>query len=708
MITNLNEEKTMEAKFDSTNNEQRSAYRMIERTNNSFFLAGRAGTGKTTFLKNVQEGIKKNFVILAPTGQAAINAGGQTIHSFFGFNFGVLGPGEIGSMNRMKIGLVRNLDTIIIDEVSMVRCDIIDAIDRTLRHYVGNSAPFGGIQMVFVGDMFQLEPIATQKDRETLKDIYGHECFYFYKAAAIERINLPKIEFLKIYRQSDPGFIELLEHVRLGKMTVRDLIRINSRVSLCEDERMRITLCSTNADAKRINDGRLAEIDSEEKIYNATYSGKTRVTSDVAEELLTLKVGAQVMFTKNDRSRRWVNGTIGEIIELGEENVTVKLESGEQYIVEKEDWESIDYEYDHEKKRCIKTITGKVEQLPLRLAWAITIHKSQSLTFDHVAIDFGRGAFSNGQAYVALSRARTFDGLELVRPMSPASVRVSRAVLDFAEDFNDNDVIDRELSIGEAISAFEKSKDYDGAAVTLYEMASEEVGAGHTDRAYDYLMRAMAFIVDDECLKGKSWTTVNGAGNDFSVMNACGLYYSGKTDAAEAILRGLDNIWLDNNLLGLYLLARCLEDKEQWAELEEVYYRMLAIFNSVRDMGLDSISFRKMKYRLAILNERQFGDPGLGVMRNLIAENPSYERYHLAFRWMLWLHPEPIESYRKEMKSGNGENDIKECKLIEMTLDQECSDGDFLQQLRADLAEKTDGWNDYRHFINGLKLPMAF
>ena len=201
---------------------------------------------------------------------------------------------------------------------------------------------------------------------------------------------------------------------------------------------------------------------------------------------------------------------------------------------------------------------------------------------------------------------------------------------------------------------------------------------------------------------------MNGAGNDFSVMNACGLYYSGKKDAAEAILRGLDNTWLDNNLLGLYLLARCLEDKEQWAELEEVYYRMLAIFNSVRDMGLDSISFRKMKYRLAILNERQFGDPGLGVMRNLIAENPSYERYHLAFRWMLWLHPELIESYQKEMKSGNGENDIKECKLIEMTLDLECSDGDFLQQLRADIAEKTDGWNDYRHFINGLKLPMAF
>lgn len=695
----------MEAKFDITNNEQRSAYRLIERTNNSFFLAGRAGTGKTTFLKNVQDGIRKKFVILAPTGQAAINAGGQTIHSFFGFSFGVLGPGEIGNMNRSKIGLVRNLDTIIIDEVSMVRCDIIDAIDRTLRHYVGNSAPFGGIQMVFVGDMFQLEPIAIQKDRETLREIYGHDCFYFYKAAAIERINLPKIEFLKVYRQSDPHFIELLEHVRLGIMTARDLMKINSRVSRCDDDRMRITLCSTNADAKRINDGRLASIDSEAKTYQAIYSGTVRVASDVAEELLTFKVGAQVMFTKNDRARRWVNGTIGEIVELGEATVTVKLEDGEKHIVERDEWESIDYDYDHEKKCCIKTVIGRVEQLPLRLAWAITIHKSQSLTFDHVAIDFGRGAFSNGQAYVALSRARTFDGLELVRPMGPSSVRVSKAVLDFAEDFNDSNAIERELSIGEAINSFEKSKDYDGAAVTLYEMAAKEAASGNAERAYDYLTRAMAYTVDDECLQGRGWTTVDTEGNKYSVMNACGMYYSGEKDAAETILRGLDQSWLDNSLLGLYILGRCLEDKTQWADLEDVYYRMLAIFNTARDMGQDSITFRKLKYRMAILNERQYGDPGLGEMRNLISESPSYDKYHLAFRWMLWNHPDLIEAYEAE-DQDDGANE--ECKLVEMTLDRNCSEEDYLRQLRADRREKTSGWDSYRRFINGLKLPMAF
>ena len=617
-------------------------------------------------------------------------------------------------MNKTKIGLVQHLDTIIIDEVSMVRCDIIDAIDRTLRHYIGNSAPFGGIQMVFVGDMFQLEPIATQKDRETLKEIYGHDCYYFYKAAAIERMSLPKIEFLKIYRQNDPKFIDILEHVRLGQMTMRDLAAINSRVSpLCEGEKMRITLTSTNADAKRINDERLAEIDSEEKSYNAIYFGKAKVSSDVAEEVVTLKVGAQVMFTKNDRCRRWVNGTVGEVTELSDEYVKVKLEDGNEHIVQRDEWENIDYEYDHEKKCCIKTVIGKAEQLPLKLAWAITIHKSQSLTFDHVAIDFGRGAFSNGQAYVALSRARSFDGLELIRPMSPASVRVSKAILDFASDFNDSNAIARELSIGEAINAFEKSKDYDGAAVTLYEMAENAANSGHNDRALDYINRAMAFTVDDACLTGRPWSMVSAVGNDFSVVNACGSYYAGDKESAEAILRGLDESWLDNNLLGLYILGRCLEDKKQWKELEEVYYRMLAIFNSARDMGLDSIAFRKLKYRLAILNERQYGDPGLGVIRSLIAENPSYDKYHLALRWMLWKHPDIIKTYKaeaeKESAEESEENQAKEeSKLIVITLDKNRSEQEFLEALRVARAEKNNDWDDYRHFINKLKLPMAF
>jgi len=691
----------MEATFNSLNNEQRTAFKMIEKTNNSVFLAGRAGTGKTTFLRKVQEKINKKFVVLAPTGQAAINAGGQTIHSFFGLGFGVLGPGEIGTLNRNKIALVRSLDTIIIDEVSMVRCDIIDAIDRTLRHYIGSSAPFGGVQMVFVGDMFQLEPIATQQDRATLKEIYGHDSYYFYKAAVIERIDLPKIEFLTIYRQNDPHFIELLEHVRTGNMNYKDLLLINSRVTTESDNSMRITLTSTNADAKRINDERLSEIEGESKVYKAEYSGKSKVSSDVAEDSLIFKVGAQVMFTKNDRSQRWVNGTIGEVVSMSDDKVSVKLENGDVFEVQKEIWESVEYNYDPQKKCCDKTVVGRVSQLPLRLAWAITIHKSQSLTFDHVAIDFGRGAFSNGQAYVALSRARTLEGLELLRPMSTSSVKVSNDVLTFAKGFNDEDTISLELSIGEAVSGYEKAKDYDSASMTLFKMAQEDASYGHYTWAREFMSRAMAYTVDDSCLKITDWTLIPIQDNDFSVVNACGLFYSGKVHEAEDILNSIDTSWLDGSLLGLYILSRCQEERCSWDEVEETYFRMLALYNKVRDLGLDSISFRKMRYRLALLNESHYGDPGMGIIRSLMSENPTYDKYHVAMKRMFNKHPE----IKKEYQESDMEKESS--KLVSMVLDPECKEVDFLSYLQNARLQKDDEWDSYRKFINSLKLTMA-
>ena len=266
---------------------------MIAKTNNSFFLTGRAGTGKTTFIKNIQEKIQKKFVVLAPTGIAAINAGGQTIHSFFGLDFGVLGPGDIGTMNTNKIAIVRHIDTIIIDEVSMVRCDIMDAIDRTLRFYRKNSAPFGGLQMVFIGDMFQLEPVVTPADREILEEIYHSSSFYFYKSAVIQRYGLPKIEFLKIYRQSDPVFIELLEHVRTGNVSYRDLLRINSRVVAPGEgsQKLKVTLTCTKKTAQFINEERLEQLEGDLMVYVAEHTGDSRRCQDVAEDRLCLRVG---------------------------------------------------------------------------------------------------------------------------------------------------------------------------------------------------------------------------------------------------------------------------------------------------------------------------------------------------------------------------------------------------------------------------------
>lgn len=686
----------MEAKYDSTNNEQRAAYRMIEKTNNSFFLTGRAGTGKTSFLKAVQQNIGKNFIVLAPTGQAAINAGGQTIHSFFGFGLGVLGPNDYGRLSQDKFNVIAHLDTIIIDEMSMVRCDIVDAMDRTLRACLRSSAPFGGVQMVFVGDMFQLEPIVTPQDREMLREIYGQDGYAFYDAAVLRRASLPKIEFRKIYRQSDAAFIELLEHVRIGRVTSSDMALINSRFNRSGDGGHRVTLTSTNADAKRINDDRLARIGSEPATYQAVYAGK--FARDIVEDSLVLKAGAQVMFTRNDSAHRWVNGTLGEVMELGDDNVTVKLDGGETYKVEYEDWDSIEYEYDRAKKTCAKTIVGRVSQLPLRLAWAITIHKSQSLTFDRVAVDFGqRGAFANGQAYVALSRARSLEGLELVRPMSPASIRVSRGILGFARDFNDAGTIDRELAVGEAVSGFEKSGDYDGAAKTLFAMAGEAAAAGQADRACYCLSRAMDFAVDDSCLFGADWTLLGGTGDEISVANACGLYYGGNAPAAEAVLNTVDPSWLDGNLLGLYILARCLEDGRRWKETENVYYRMLAVYASYRDSGLDSIAFRKLKYRLAVLNERQYGDPGLEIIRGLIAENPNYDSYHLAFRWMFLQHRDELLDGSLSISDDGSES------LLGMLIDPSGSEDRFLERLQTARREKSEEWDNYLTFISKLK-----
>lgn len=377
-----------------TNPEQYNACQMIANTRHSFFLTGKAGTGKTTFLKKIQEEVAKNFLVLAPTGLAAINVGGQTIHSFFGFKFGVLGPGETGTLNPNKIALVRHIDTIIIDEVSMVRCDLIDAVDRTLRLYRKNSAPFGGVQMVFVGDMFQLEPVALPQDREIFYEIYGTDRCYFYKANVIRRYDLPKIEFLKIYRQSDPIFIEILDHFRTGNVTMRDVMRLNSRyvVPGMESDRLKITLATNNKVAKRIKDDRMAGLDSEAFVYTAIHEGDTRTLKDSVESELLLKEGAQVMFTRNDSLSRWVNGTLGTVKKLTQDGIVVKLDNDVEVDVDKAVWEVVEQEYNKEKKTCERRVVGRLQQYPLRLAWAITIHKSQGLTFDRVAIDLGPGA----------------------------------------------------------------------------------------------------------------------------------------------------------------------------------------------------------------------------------------------------------------------------------------------------------------------------
>jgi len=682
--------------FDRTNAEQQAAYDMIEKTSNSFFLAGRAGTGKTTFLKKIQEESKKSFVVLAPTGIAAMNAGGQTIHSFFGFDLGVLTPGYIGGMNENKIRAIRHIDGIIIDEVSMVRCDIMDAIDRTLRHYRKSYAPFGGLQMILVGDMFQLEPIATGQDKEILNEFYPGACYYFYKSMVIDRMELPKIEFQKIYRQTDPRFIELLEHLRVGQFSHADMARINSRV-VPEWERNShcVTLTSRREEAKAINDQKLEAIKEPEFTYDVMVQGECRRLSEILEEHLILKVGAQVMFTKNDRDGRWVNGTVCKISKLGENLVQVVMEDGTEHVVEQETWDFYDQEYDKNSKSLKKNIIGRASQYPLRLAWAITIHKSQSLTFNHVAVDFGKRAFSNGQAYVALSRARSFEGLELVRPMTSDSVMVSKDVLKFSEQFNDEKIISRELSIGSAIEASLREQDFDAIAVKLFGMASEAAGKGDSELARELMSRCMSYVVDDSCLVGQKWEPVVAISPEAYILNAVGFFYSGQTDKAEQIIRKIGGEKLVD-VTGLYILARCLEEKKDWNATEKIYDSLIVLHNKDIDMGMQSPVFRKVMYRVAILNETVYHQKGAHLLQKLMGECLTYAPYNTALR-SIYLNGIEVNLFEEE----DGD-ESKEPTLADMFADKSITNESFIEELKKRKAGKSPDIEDYRKFIREL------
>lgn len=693
----------MEIDFiDKDNAEQLAAWNMIENTRSSFFLAGRAGTGKTTFLKNVKEKSNKRFIVLAPTGIAAMNAGGQTIHSFFGLNFGVLTPGVFGSLNENKIAVVRHIDGIIIDEVSMVRCDIIDAIDRTLRLYRKSYEPFGGLQMIFVGDMFQLEPIATAQDRPILNEFYPSSSYYFYKSQAIESMQIPKIEFRKIYRQNDPKFIELLEHIRTGNMTHADLVRINSRV-VPEGERnsKSVTLTARRDDARAINESRLNTLEGELHTFDVTLEGDCKRVGEIAEEHLMLKEGAQVMFTKNDKDGKWVNGTVGTVKGFSDVHVRVALEDGTEYHVERETWEFTDYEYDKETKTCKQTVIGKATQYPLRLAWAITIHKSQSLTFTHVAVDFGRGAFSNGQAYVALSRARSLSGLELVRPMYRNSVLVSSDVLSFAREYNDSGIINRELSIGSAISGFLRDQDFDGAAVRLFEMAREAAGRGDSALSREIMERCMRNVVDDSCLEGQQWDPVTAVSQETHILNATGLFYAGEKERAEAIIMRIGGEKL-RDVNALYILARCLEEKKDWKSVERVYDILIGIHNEEMDRGLQSPAFRKVIYRVACLNEAVYNTPGVQLLKDLMAENITYVPYNRKLREII-LGRDGILELDEQESDITDESEEEKAPLWKLFLDREISDDDFIERLLEYKASDRDQIREYKRFVRELE-----
>ena len=449
-------EKDPTAHIDRDNQELQNALQIIQFTRRSLFLTGKAGTGKSTFLRYIASHTKKKHIILAPTGIAAINAGGATLHSFFKLPFHPLLPTdsrysprnirETLKYNGEKRKLLREVELIIIDEISMVRADIIDFIDKVLRIYCRNMRePFGGKQLLLVGDIYQLEPVVREEDRQLLQPFYPSS--FFFDAHVFREMPLVSIELNKVYRQTDPMFIGILDHIRTSTVTATDLQLLNRQVGATisqTDSVLAITLSTRRDTVDHINDKHLRALPGESTMFRGSIEGEFPESSLPTPIELEIKTGAQVLFIRNDREKRWVNGTLGTIIGIGDEedgHIYVRTEDGQDVDVEREIWSNVKYTFDTEEQKIVEQEIGTYTQFPLRLAWAITVHKSQGLTFRNVQIDFTGGVFAGGQTYVALSRCTSLQGISLKEPIRREDVFVRTEVHRFARSYNDSNTI---------------------------------------------------------------------------------------------------------------------------------------------------------------------------------------------------------------------------------------------------------------------------
>ena len=408
-----------------------SIVEQLENTKDHFYITGKAGSGKSTLLAYFRSVTQKNTAVLAPTGVAAIRVKGQTIHSFFGFPPKVIQTRHIKKVRQVE--LLQNLETLIIDEISMVRADVFDAIDYSLRvHRKKLTQPFGGVQVIVFGDLFQLPPVVNMDESSLLERIYPNGQFFFH-SNIFQDAQFKTLELQSIYRQTDDHFIYLLNAVRDGSITNSQIDNLNdSLVDNFEMDEGKIILTTTNARASGINQNYLKQLSSEEFSYRAQATGQFYKELFPTDEVLKLKKGAQVIMIKNDPEKRWVNGSIGTIHDIAEKKIKVKI-NHKIYEVKKEKWDRIQYSYDDDQQEVLENVTGSFKQYPMRLAWAITIHKSQGQTFEKVIIDMSHGSFAPGQLYVALSRCISLEGIELLRPLKKSDVIVNKQLIGFQD-----------------------------------------------------------------------------------------------------------------------------------------------------------------------------------------------------------------------------------------------------------------------------------
>jgi ATP-dependent DNA helicase PIF1 len=400
------------------------------------FLTGRAGTGKSTILRYFRATTAKKLVVLAPTGVAAVNVQGQTIHSFFRFGPDIT-VDKVRARHDRESGLFTRLQAIVIDEISMVRADLLDCIDAFLRlNGPEPQRPFGGISMIFVGDLYQLPPVVPPEEEKLFRTYYASP--YFFDARVLRTCSLRRVELMTVFRQRDPNFVAILDAIRTSAITPTQLARINSRVlraPLSHNARALVHLVPTNAQAERINAAHLSQLSSPGVVFQGVVTGAFNRKHLPTSEALTLKSGARVMMLANDMDGRWVNGDMGGITAIDADTpaqaITVQLENGYRGVISPYTWEVIRFFYDERHDRIETQVEGSFTQYPLRLAWALTIHKAQGKTFDHLLVDIGSGTFAHGQAYVALSRCTSLEGLVLRTPVEERHIFIDRRVQAF-------------------------------------------------------------------------------------------------------------------------------------------------------------------------------------------------------------------------------------------------------------------------------------